>query len=277
MTNEYKHFTSSQAFAAWIQERQAANASTTGSRYGYGYGRDISTGLRQLEQGDETNVERARALLTEFQENIEVLHYQWERDVAGAFPDVPSYIMGVPESMWTQQPILSDRSPLRIWVGLTSSGGIGEETLVKRGITLAAFAMAISAKRPVLISPYVNLGNDYRRDYYARTRSGSYSYAQNALLSWDISTSPLVLSELMACLSSPNITRRLGLVVCYMLNPGVTGNWHSDYDNESAMREHLGAKPEDLYLPSIHLYDPILSDPIAWLKTNVAKYSQEEY
>lgn len=279
MTNEYKHFTSSQAFAAWIRERRAACAIE--SRYGSSSRRSgVDVGLQQLEQGDETNVERARALLTEFQETIEVLQYKWEHSVAGAFPNVPAYLSNAPKSMWAKKRILSDRSPLRIWVGLTSSGGIEEEALAKRGVTLAAFAMAISGKRPVLISPYVNLGNDSSAGYrYGRGRSyarSSDSYTQNALISWDISTSPLVLSELLACLSSPNITRHLGLSVCCMLNSGVTGAWHSDYANEEAMREHLGAKPGDMYLPSIHLYDPILNDPIKWLKTNIAKYSEEE-
>lgn len=220
-------------------------------------------GLTMMENGDETHVQQAKDLLAEFQENIEVVQHQWETHLIGAFPNVPAYIAGVPETMWSREEIRSDRSPLRIWIGLTSSAGVREASLVKRGCTLAAFAIAMSGKRPVYLTPYVNLGrHGVSRD--------------NALISWDISTSPLVLSELMACTSRPEVTRYVGIEACELLNPNTNGAWHRDYDNEDKMRENLGAKPDDMYLSSIHLYDPMLTDPIGWLKTNIEKYGNED-
>jgi hypothetical protein len=158
---------------------------------------------------------------------------------------------------------VSDRTPLRIWVGLTSSAGVTREELTKRGVTLAAFALAVSEKRPVYITPYV-VNSSYR------------GRGADTFLSWDIQTSPIVLSELMGCLSSPEVTRYAGLAATYRINPGCNGQWPSIYNDERKMREVLGANPDDLYLPSIHLYDPLLADPIGWLHTNVAKYTDPD-
>jgi hypothetical protein len=42
------------------------------------------------------------------------------------------------------------------------------------------------------------------------------------------------------------------------------------------MRAALGCAPADLYLPMIERDDPLLSDPIGWVRTNVAHYSNAE-
>lgn len=278
-----KHFASSQAFAAWITHehdayksdpssftRRQQAGSGAGSRGRYRtYNRDIyfnsvhqvDQGIDHIREGNETHVQDAKDLLNEFQENIEVPAFQWETHMVGAFPNVPAFLAGAPETMWHRQEIQSDRSPLRVFVGLTSSAGVPEEALVKRGCVLSAFAMAIAPKRPVLITPYVNLGD---------------GYANGSILGWDVSTSPMVLSEIMACLADPMITRHAGIAANYLHEPQCTGSWHPHYSDAAKMREHLGAKPADLYLPSIHLSDPMLRDPLKWLKDNIERYTEEE-
>lgn len=79
----------------------------------------------------------------------------------------------------------------------------------------------------------------------------------------------------MGCLSDPHVTRHVGIAACYRLNPGTDGGWHSDFDNETLMRQHLGASPSDLYLPSIHIFDPLVANPLAWIRTNLAKYADD--
>lgn len=265
--NRYRHFTSSRAFADWLdstikQERAAGRRVHTFNDWS-GESGTLDQGVKTLKDGNTRHVAQAEALLNKFDEQINVEAFQWGHDLAGAFPDVPAMLASDPESMWVQQPIMSDRTPLRVWIGLTSSAGIGERELITRGCVLAAFALAVSHKRPVILSPYVNLG------------SHRYGGREGALISWDISTQPFVMSELLGCTSEPSVTRYAGITACYLLNPGVTGAWHPDYDNETRMREHLGAREDDLYLPSIHLYDPLLFDPIGWLKINIAKYTEE--
>lgn len=261
MTNEHKHFTSSSAFADWMRRTPPAYH----EGHGFTAAADVAKGIHTLTHGDLTNLDQAQALIDQFNENIEVPTYTRQLSMAGGFPDVPSYLSGQPEHMWSLIPDTSDRTPLHIYVGLTSSAGVPHDALIKRGCTLAAFALALSNKRPVFITPYVNLGG-----------YGFSHTPDNALISWDITTSPLVLSELMGCLSDPHVTRHAGIAACYRLNPRTNGDWHSDYDNSQRMRQHLGAAPDDLYLPSIHLFDPLLANPIGWIKDNLAKYAPQE-
>lgn len=256
-----KHFTSPRALATWMR----AERLTTAWRplFGSSYAAQPAAldGIRILESGSDANVQAAKDLLTKFQENVEVPSHKWETRMVGAFPNVPAFLAGEPETMWAREEITSDRSPLRIWMGLTSSAGITPAQLTQRGCVLAAFAIALSEKRPVYISPYVN---------------NSDGYTQHALVSWDIHTSPLVLAELLGCVSSSQVTRNAGLLATYLLNPQTSGHWSKYEESETEMRRRLNAAPADMYLPPIHLYDPMLADPIKWLQENIARYGSDD-
>lgn len=262
MTDLYRHFASTDDLYNWAAPHTDLLSTTYASGWSHGT-QAFHAGLKTLRDGNEANVPAATKRLTQFEnEHIVIPTRTWGHGLVGAFPDTPRYITGLPDSMWTQQPDLSDRTPLRVFVGLTSSAGIDEADLMKRGVTLAAFALAMVNVRPVLITPYVNLG--------------SWERNHNSLISWDIRTSPLVLSQLIGNLSDPNVTRHVGIPISRLLNPRVNGSWHRDYDNEAAMRCHLGAQPADLYLPSIHLYDELLTNPLAWIKDKLAQYTPED-
>jgi len=253
MTFTSKHFSSPREFAKWFRNNDDQSS---------GWSRDKTLqGLRDLEDGNDKNAKLADKFLESFEQAVEVPSLTWEHDVAGAFPDVPTFLAGQPDCMWNLLPDMSDKAPLRIWVGVTSSGGISEAQLVKRGAVLAAFAIMMSKKRQVLITPYVNLGS-YRRD--------------GSIISWDITTSPINLSTIMASLSEPDVVRHVGIDACRLDNPGVTGAWHPDAYNEKKMREHLGANPQDLFLPSIFLYDPMLEEPETWLKEKIELYNDPD-
>lgn len=254
------HFDSTTAYKAWLESIQQDVPLRDDLCFG-----DVATarrGLQLLDSPDDTNIDQARALLAQFGESIEVEQQVWSHSVVGYFPDVPAYLAGDPEHMMVREFIRSDQTPLRVWVGVTSSAGIGESQLVKRGVTLTAFAMAMIARRPVIISPYVNLGN--------------YNNNAGAIISWDISTEPLVLAELITSIARPEVTRHIGIYACYALQPKCTGAWDPDYADEERCRDRLGAKPEDLWLGSIHFSDPLLRDPVGWIKEHVARYSSED-
>lgn len=256
-----KHFNSSTEFHTWVMpdiDKLPYTAYFGDNR------REAVEGAQLLVNGDNTYVARARQLLDNFQERIESIHYKWEHQISGAFPDVPAYCAGQPDSMWYREQTTSDQTPLRVWVNISSSWDVTEDQLRSRGVALAAFAIALSEKRPVYITPWIQRGE--------LTTYGS-------VISWDLHTSPLVLSELLPCLSDVDITRHLSLPACSKLNPMLTNHsapWHPDDGNEQKMRKHLGCADADIYLPGIKSYDPMLNDPIAWLKTNIAKHGQEE-
>lgn len=265
MTQLAKHFRSTTDFASWMRGEKMHHGRYTG---GYGSNNDARNdqGLKHLQEGNDRNVEEAKKLMRDLTLKIDVPTLQWETHVVGFLPNIPGFVAGTPDQMWTRTYTKRDRTPLRVWVGVTSSGGIDERDLVRRGCALAAFALAMQNTRPVHITPYVNLGLAWSRR----------SNIEDAVISWDVGTSPLGIARLMASVSEPEVTRYVGIAACYFLNPKVDGDWHSDYDDEAKMRQHLGAKPDDLYLPSIHLHDPILSNPVEWVRTQVAKYTKED-
>lgn len=279
MADVRKHFANPRALSEWIIEEKKVSTWRPSS-WSFAGQPEAELGIRALATGDDRNVAQAQALLQSFQENIEVPSYTWTTGMVGAFPNVPAYIAGVPEVMWYREPIVSDRSPLRVWMGVTSSAGITEDMLVKRGCTLAAFVIAMSNKRTVYVTPYV---------------CNSNGYSDHAVVSWDIQTTPLVLSDLLASVSNPHCTRHAGLTATYLANPATSGRWdprelasnriaqynqghgiinpnpHSDWQ-----RDVLGVKPDDLVLGSIHLHDELITDPIGWLKKNLARYGDNE-
>lgn len=258
MTIIHKHFTSTTEYAAWATQALASS----GRRFYYS--RDdpsqANAGLALLTRGDDTHVSEAQALIDQLSLSIEAPQLVWQHAVAGCFPDMPAYWAGEPEHMWTRTPVLSDRSPLRVWLGVTSTWNVTEAQLRKRGITLAAFVIAMAEVRPVYVTPFVSIDNR-RPD-------------QQGIISWDIRSAPLVLAELLASVADPLITRHLAIPSCFLANPELdlpSGPFHA------IKRDHLSnIAPDDLYIPHIHSRDPLLDSPIKWLKDNIAKYGDPD-
>lgn len=271
-THEHRHFDSSNEFAAWfttaLAERQESSTLRPHTFHGSDATQRMLLGVQYLRDGDATDASEADALLTQFVQEIAVAQYVWDDDVAGSMPDVPLALAGVPEHMLTLEILPNDHSPLRVWVGLSSSAGVTEAQLRKRGIVLAAFAMAMQEIRPVWITPYVNMGWTDRNGY------GSSYGIHTSIVSWDIQTSPLVISELLGCTSKPEVTRYIGICANNLLNPYTNSACSPTLTTNAAyMRTLLGASEDDLVLPAIHLYDPMLTDPVAWVNSMVAKYT----
>ncbi|RPJ64161.1 MAG: hypothetical protein EHM23_00880 [Acidobacteria bacterium] len=266
MVNQHRHFNGATSYMMWLQEARKTNGRIRG--FGYGHEERNDTGIDILLNGDETYVDRANALVDQIAAEVEIPRSVTRRSVQGFRPNVPAFIRGEPRDMWRRVKIKEDRSPIRVFVGLTSSAMIDEDDLIKRGCAIAAFAIAMSNVRPVIITPYVCLGSS------RYTGRGT----RNMLLSWDISTQPLILSELMA-VTRPEVTRHIGIEACRQLFGPIAQDdpsFHSDSFSEAKMRVHLNAKPDDLYLPSIHASDPILNNPVKWVNDQVNKYTSGE-
>lgn len=265
-TYKQLHFDSASTYATWFEATRKADPVTRYMGYGLGDQHTIGTaGLNILRNGNEQYVQQANDLLDEFQEQLDVPSLTWQLNVAGGFPNVGAYLANDPLNMWSREPDLSDRTPLRVWVGVATSGSIPDALIAKRGCTLAAFAIAMAPHRPVIITPYVEIGD---MEYRSRNKRG-------AVISWDIQTSPIVLSELMGCLAHSEVTRYVGMEACQrLLGPAAShdGGWHPDAFNENKMRERLGCAPDDLYLPGLHSTDSTIDNPLAWLRKMIDRY-----
>lgn len=259
------HFNTIGALTEWIKEIEAPTRGRS-MKTAKGYGPMIEAGKYVLQNGDTKDVAAAQALIDKFNEEIPSLRRVWQSSVAGFFPNVPAFLAGEPESMWHMANEESDRAPLRVWVGLTSSSSVSTLQLVKRGAALAAFAIALSERRPVIITPYWEVGDDTKRG------------TKGNLISWDLQGSPIVLSEVMACLVNPNLTRYLGLHVNALVDSSLpdSGPWFPNAFNEPWMRECLGCDDNDVWLPGIWGDDAMIDNPVAWIKEKVAKYLGEE-
>lgn len=258
----HKHFASSTAFAAWIESHTQAQREASYYPYRSSYERefipDMQQGLSILKGGDTTHVETARSMVSQFTQEIEVPHTTWQHDVAGFFPDVPAFLAGEPENMWVQQAETSDSTPVRIWVGVSSSWGVDYAQLAKRGAAIAAFAIALSERRPVYITPFV-IDGDSPHNY-------------RCAISWDLQTSPMILSEVVGHLAHPSVIRHLGLHTTGLLDSKSNGHFYPGHENIDDLRRWLGAKDSDIVLKTIFLLDDLLTNPVKWIQDNLSRY-----
>jgi len=263
MVDKYNHFNGATSYMMWLQEQRKINGPMP-SFDGSLNESETAAGMDIMLNGDETHVAKAQAIVDKLAIEIETPKREWYREVYGYYPDIPSYIQGQPQNMWMQRRTNDERSPVRLFVGLTSSAMIPDEKLIERGAALAAFCMAMANIRPVIVTPFVCLS--------------STSRSRNMLISWQISTQPLVLSEIMS-LTRPEVTRYIGIEACRhqfgqsaRRDPG----FHRDSWDEEKMRAHLGAQPDDLYLPPIYGHDPLLDNPVQWIQDNIKKFTSGE-
>lgn len=301
-TSHHLHFNSASELADWFMQKRDEN----GPLNGYHPHRSDAhatalIGVKDMREGTLENLDKAQSIVDQVTMSVDTSHQAWQLDIQGAFPDVPAALSGVPENMWNQIPDLSDKTPLVVWVGLTSQGNVEQETLIQRGATLAAFVLAMSNVRPVIVRPFVAIGGSIygsmpsyrsRRRRYTPEPSGNAQPDANpnslpnggdddraVIISWDIQTSPMVLAELMT-IARPQVTRYFGIEVCQQAFGKVATNdtkFHPYSFTEAKMREAIGVLPGELYLPQITSIDPMVTNPVQWVQTNVARFSEAQH
>lgn len=258
-----KHFTSGADYLRWL-DTATPNYRYSASSYGCTIAQ-IDKGKDFIAHGNLEHADAIHELMTQFDTQIDMPTRVTRPNVRGHRVNMSAYLAGSPLNMMRRETELSEHTPIRVWVGTTSSIRISPATINKRGAALAAFALALSVKRQVTITPFMYEFNGERET--------SREAGKGALLSVDLSTSPLVVSELSAHLDVHG-ARYLGMYATHCADPD-TRSCIPDKP-ESLMRYLLGAQPNDVYLGAIHIADPILRDPVEWINTNLAKYTNTE-
>lgn len=248
------HFRSAQQFASW-----AAPHATTTNLGDWGNVEARLKGLDLLREGDTTIVPLARALVSQFSEQLPSLRRMWRQDVAGPLTSQSRYINNHPLSALRLAKRTTFQDPLKIWLGVTTRADITQEQMTRRGAALVAFALALSDKRPVFITPYK----------HTYDRHGNASF-----ISWDLRTSPMMLSELCS-ISDLRITRHVGLHADFINNPTMTDTGLHIPGGEPECRFHLGAAADDIWIGHADSRDKLFTDPVAWVKEHLTKYAQE--
>lgn len=261
MTIVAKHFPSPVAFGKWAQTNMFTPTAIAKASNGiYGSNDEaVRQGINFLLNGDSSLVAQAQEMSKKFTENIPSLRKTWASDVAGFFPNVPAYLAGEPESMWRMDTEETDTTPIRIWVGVNSHHAVTRDALLKRGVALAAFAMALSERRTVLITPYTGF-------YLA---SGPGGHEQASFISWDLQASPFVFSQLCS-LMNPEIIRNLSIRA--RLFQATSQNRKYEV-SERIARRILGCDEQDIWLGPADIYDVLSYRPEDWIKKQLVKYA----
>lgn len=246
-----KHFPHTRAYLDYLRKHTPPNT--------HAHGHNITRLLdADASKGSPNLVPQARALLNNFQEQIDTITTQWTLETAGGFPCIGAFLAGDPEHMWQQEETRVDSAPMRIFVSQSSWAGVPAQTLLTRGIAVASLAMALSEQRTVYITPYKVLGD----------------YTNYSLYSYDLATSPLILSELMAHVATPEVSRNLGLYANDVLAQEATGHTFGysppSWYKSPELREHLNAGPDDLIINRVDTADEVSTNPIAWVKRQLA-------
>lgn len=228
---------------------------------------DVS--LDSAINGSTKLVADAEKLLDKLQTTIELQGRQWQPTVAGAFPSVPDYIAGHPESMRKLDDCKSESTPVRVWVCTTSSAHMEWQTLQKRGVAVLAAVMAISQQRPVELWTFTALdGKDGTCNVMVR-----------------INSQPLQLSEACYALTSIGFDRNLTHGWGWSQDR-FTGSWSkhiSSANTESqavaACRKILGSEcgDNDLIIPpSMQGWgNAISNDSVKWVNSVLEKYTTQ--
>lgn len=217
---------------------------------------------RNLLVGKLESVPKASALLDKLAEHsIELEQTVWEPSVAGAFPLVPAFLSGQPETMLRPVPTATDRSPVRIYASVCCSGGVDAAGLEKRGVAILALCQKLGAVRPIELFVYADMGGP--------------GHAFMPCIK--VETSPLDLATATFALTSAGFLRQLcfGWASQY----GWSGNWAwgdapTSANSQRRSREALGLSETDLLIPGGFLTDPLIKRPVEWINEKVAFYTK---
>lgn len=242
-------------------------------------------GKKTLEQqlacsafGDLSVVEMARRRLDKIQADINTPAMTWADDVAGFFPCVPEALSGDPECMRQAEDQQSNTTPLNIFVDLATSCGLAPDLVMRRGCTVLALVMALTAIRPVSLRVGCLMGSSRKAD---RQEDGE----QWCAVSTVIDTQPLDLARAAWALADVGCARRLFYGVGETV--GFDGNWpnfpgvnYGDVQNKKYIKrsaEIFALDGETLYIPPMCVVDReielMTTRPTQWVNKKIAEFT----
>lgn len=232
-------------------------------------GDGIDRGLLFCKIGDIRMVSMAQRLLDKLKSQIDLEWPEWQSSIAGAYPMVPDYLVGLPENMRTRSTSLSDRAPIRIVYSTCSSCGFSGDVLIKRGVTVLALVMKLANIRPV--------------EVYTLHTSHAKNEDQLYVLLTKLNTTPLDLASTCFALASATFSRAItyayGTSFADFVGLTVYGSehspkkWNVDW-LQNELGPHLGFTKSDLIIPAIRVDDDLLKSPITWVQSKIDLYSK---
>lgn len=221
--------------------------------------------LELVRSGDESLVARSEATLAKIEDQIPVSR-GWRNidDVVGAVPNVPAFLAGHPQCMRRRERTMRDTAPLTIFMDLTSSMSISKEKILNRGITLLALVRLLIEHRSVELWVGSSLGDTIRGKVVTCTTG------------WRIDTAPMDLARAAFQIADTSMSRLFGYATCEMMVDQHLGGFGDRHDRNSEQLRQVAGWHEMLYIPPIFHSDPLVDDPVGWLKRTMAKYIKTE-
>ena len=225
--------------------------------------------MERAINGDTSKVPEAEALLEKINSSIELKSRQWETGFIGAFPSIPDFVSGHPECMRTLGESSSETTPVRVFVGTSSSAGVDWKNLQSRGVAILAAVMALARSRPVELWTFTSMDG-----------GGSHSSGLSNVMV-KVNSNPLRLSEACVALCSIGFDRNLTHNYGRHHNQ-FEGGWCEQGGSLGGCRLVLEglATEHDIIVPPSHLNDEkIIKDPLGWVNDTLARFQteQEEY
>lgn len=181
---------------------------------------------------------------------------EWAPNVMGAYPMVPDYLMGIPESMRMREPREFELAPIKIVMEVAVSGGLSHSEILRRGCAVAALAMRLSEERAV----------ELHCCYGGNTKGDNYVWMAK------LDCSPISLNQCVSIFASASFARMVAFnaMSAYSRNAETRIEWalgRPGRDRDIAMRKLMGLEPQDLFLQGGYLPDASVmqNDPVQWV------------
>lgn len=223
-------------------------------------GRSAPAAIKDARHGRDDLVAEATRLVDRIADlDVELPKRQWHASQAGAFPCVPAYLAGDPESMMQFVDESSDVSPVRIFVATTLSYDVRQHDIMRRGASILAFLMKVSQIRPVELYVYGEMD----------TAKAGFGWNTPVI---KVDTAPLHLGIAANMLASGSFVR--GLMYNWAQSTiGFNGHWMFDYGSldkrTQAAREGFNAGPTDLVLGGLLSGTDIVRNPEKWIRDTI--------
>lgn len=228
---------------------------------------DTSATLRNAIEGDDEAAAKSDAFLSRFEAlNLVSSGFAVTDEVVGAVPNVPAFLSGAPVNMRLRRRIVREMAPLAIIIDLTTSGGIAQDAMSKRGSVILAAARVLSATRPVELWTFVGLGANHGGAVFAGHR---------------LETSPMDLARAAPCFADAHWARNIGYGTCHA--NGSNGSWPYNgraldaKETETVLRLALPHLADALVIPGMMLHDPLVNNPEKWLADTIAQYAPQAH
>lgn len=259
--SDFTHYESVDAFLADVR---AAGCERNNVQW---CGDTWSGAMDKAANGDLAAVDEANAIMDSIDHQIDTsgLRPVWGNSPVGAYPNVPAFLAGDPESMRARTMMQSPKGPVTIWFSPVCSAAISVEDARRRGLAVLALVLALQRVRPVHVRIVTAYG---KGDHTVQIR-----------------TEPMVLAEAAHCLTATSFYRALSYEFAEKVHnwKGGWAPWYKQaYGDEQAIiaefRTRLNANADDLIvLPMDYTHGAhreMIDTPATWINRVLDQYRQ---